>query len=57
MIRTTSLILAALFPLLAGAQSQALKAAKGARETSDAGNLKIMQAADAAPVVQARSGP
>jgi len=48
MIRTTSLILAALFPLLAGAQSQALKAAKGARETSDAGNLKIMQAADAA---------
>ncbi len=48
MIRTTSLIVAALFPLLAGAQTQALKAAKGAGQTSDAGNLRIQQAADAA---------
>ncbi len=48
MIRTTSFIVAALFPLLAGAQLESLKAAKGAGQTSDAGNLRIEKAVDAA---------
>jgi hypothetical protein len=48
MIRTTSFIVAALFPLLAGAQLESLKAAKGAGKASDAGNLRIEKAIDAA---------
>jgi hypothetical protein len=46
MIRTTSFIVAALFPLLAGAQLESIKAAKGAAATSDAGNLRIEKAID-----------
>ena len=37
MIRTISVVVAALLPLLASAQSQAVKAAKGASQASDAG--------------------
>jgi hypothetical protein len=48
MIRTISVVVAALLPLLAGAQSQAVKAAKGAGQASDAGNLRIQKAVDAA---------
>lgn len=48
MIRTISVVVAALLPMLAIAQVQALKAAEGASQTSDAGNLRIEKAADAA---------
>lgn len=48
MIRTISVVVAALLPLLAGAQTQAIKAAKGARQASDAGNLRLEKAIDAA---------
>jgi nucleoid-associated protein YgaU len=48
MIRTTSFIVAALFPLLAGAQLESLKAAKGAAKTSADGNLRIEKAIDEA---------
>lgn len=49
MIRTISVVVAALLPLLAGAQAQAVKAAKGAGQASDAGNLRIQKGVDAAP--------
>jgi hypothetical protein len=48
MIRTISVVVAALLPMLAAAQSQAIQAAKGASQASDAGNLRIQKAADAA---------
>jgi hypothetical protein len=48
MIRTISVVVAAILPLLASAQTQALKAARGASQTTDAGNLRLMKAADAA---------
>jgi LysM domain len=57
MIRTISVLVAALLPLLAGAQSQALKTAKGAGQTSDAGNLRVMKAADAATAQDQPSEP
>jgi hypothetical protein len=48
MIRTISILVAALVPMLASAQLGALKAAKEAKQTSDAGNLRVMKAADEA---------
>ncbi len=57
MIRTISVVVAALLPMLAIAQVQALKAAEGARQTSDAGNLRIEKAADAALAPDQAPGP
>jgi hypothetical protein len=47
MKRTTSLVLAALLPAAAGAQSNALEHARQAGQVSDEGNARIEQAADA----------
>jgi hypothetical protein len=57
MIRTISVVVAALLPLLASAQSQAVKAAKGASQASDAGNLKLTKAADEATAPDKASAP
>jgi hypothetical protein len=48
MTRTISLVLVALLPSLASAQAGALQQAKGAQQTTDQGNARVMQAADAA---------
>ncbi len=57
MIRTISVVVAALMPLLAGAQSQAVKAARGAGQASEAGNLRVVRAADAAAVQDGTNDP
>jgi LysM domain len=57
MIRTISVVVAALLPLLAGAQPQAIKAAQGASQATDAGNLRVMKAADAATAPDRPSDP
>jgi LysM domain len=48
MIRTISVVVAALLPLVAGAQPDAVKAAKGASRAADAGNLRVTNLADEA---------
>jgi len=48
MIRTISVVVAALLPLAAGAQPEAIKAAKGASQATEAGNLRVMKLADEA---------
>jgi hypothetical protein len=57
MIRTISVVVAACLPMLAAAQSQAVKAAKAASQTSDAGNARVMKAADAATATEPPSVP
>jgi hypothetical protein len=62
MIRTISVVVAALLPMVASAQFGALNAAKEAKQTSDAGNARVMKAADEAaasdqPAVPAAGAP
>jgi hypothetical protein len=56
MIRTISVVVAALLPVVAGAQYGALKAAKEAKQTAAKGNERVMKAADEATAADPPAG-